>query len=61
MAVEVKTGKGASLTDNQDLGYSELGHGGATLNTSRLPGLKKGSKVNMKVEVDLWSCPDCAP
>ncbi|GAA3246616.1 hypothetical protein GCM10020256_74360 [Streptomyces thermocoprophilus] len=42
VAVEVKTGRGASLTDNQRLGYAELGHGGAILNTSRLPGLKKG-------------------
>ncbi|GGR58324.1 polymorphic toxin-type HINT domain-containing protein [Streptomyces griseomycini] len=61
VAVEVKTGRGASLTDNQRLGYAELGHGGATLNTSRLPGLKKGSNVTMKVEVDLWHCPDCGP
>ncbi|MFI1423177.1 NERD domain-containing protein [Streptomyces sp. NPDC020731] len=61
VAVEVKTGKGASLTDNQSLGYAELGHGGAVLNTSRVPGLKKGSKVTMKVEVDLWHCPACDP
>ncbi|MEV5935902.1 polymorphic toxin-type HINT domain-containing protein [Streptomyces sp. NPDC052079] len=61
VAVEVKTGRGASLTDNQRLGYAELGHGGAILNTSRLPGLKKGSNVTMKVEVDLWDCPDCVP
>ncbi|WP_244224048.1 polymorphic toxin-type HINT domain-containing protein [Streptomyces tirandamycinicus] len=59
VAVEVKTGRGASLTDNQALGYAELGHGGAVLNTSRVPGLKKGSTVTMKVEVDLWRCPDC--
>ncbi|MGW4237325.1 polymorphic toxin-type HINT domain-containing protein [Streptomyces sp. NPDC004749] len=59
VAVEVKTGKGASLTGNQELGYAELGHGGAVLNTSRVPGLKKGSTVTMRVEVDLWRCPDC--
>ncbi|MFC7303222.1 polymorphic toxin-type HINT domain-containing protein [Streptomyces monticola] len=59
VAVEVKTGRGASLTDNQALGYAELGHGGAVLNTSRVPGLNKGSTVTMKVEVDLWRCPDC--
>ncbi|MEV4740632.1 polymorphic toxin-type HINT domain-containing protein [Streptomyces sp. NPDC049555] len=61
VAVEVKTGKGASLTDNQRRGYAELGHGGAMLNTSRLPGLKKGSIVKMRVEVDLWRCPACDP
>lgn len=59
VAVEVKTGRGASLTGNQALGYAELGHGGAVLNTRRVPGLKKGSTVTMKVEVDLWRCPDC--
>ncbi|MGW4551869.1 polymorphic toxin-type HINT domain-containing protein [Streptomyces violaceorubidus] len=61
VAVEVKTGRGASLTENQKIGYAELGRGGAVLNTSRVPGLKKGSRVTMKVEVDLWKCPDCAP
>ncbi|MFD5654010.1 NERD domain-containing protein [Streptomyces sp. NPDC127039] len=61
VAVEVKTGRGASLTENQAVGYAELGRGGAVLNTSRVPGLKKGSRVTMKVEVDLWSCPDCTP
>ncbi|MEV5608277.1 RHS repeat-associated core domain-containing protein [Streptomyces sp. NPDC052225] len=59
VAVEVKTGKGAKLTDNQSLGYSELGASGAELNSSRLPGLKKGSTVIMKVQIDLWSCGVC--
>ncbi|RXS84869.1 hypothetical protein EST92_09670 [Streptomyces sp. TM32] len=61
VAVEVKTGKGASLTDNQRLGYAELGRTGAVLNTNRVPGLSKGATVKMKVEVDLWRCPACDP
>ncbi|WP_233712506.1 polymorphic toxin-type HINT domain-containing protein [Kribbella turkmenica] len=59
VAVEVKTGGGASLSDNQSLGYAELGHAGAVLGTSRVPGLTKGSMVSMRVEVDLWRCPVC--
>ncbi|MEW1640208.1 Hint domain-containing protein [Streptomyces sp. NPDC093801] len=60
-AIEVKTGKGATVTENQEIGYPELAKGGAILNTSRVPGLTKGSKVQMKVEVDLWECPTCKP
>ncbi|WP_083690741.1 polymorphic toxin-type HINT domain-containing protein [Actinoalloteichus sp. GBA129-24] len=53
VATEVKTGEGSSLTDNQRVGYAELSRGGAVLNTSRLPGLKKGAQVTMRVEIDL--------
>ncbi|MET9483282.1 polymorphic toxin-type HINT domain-containing protein [Streptomyces sp. NPDC006638] len=61
VALEVKTGRGATLTGNQELGYAELGHAGAELNTTRVPGLRKGATVTMRVEVDLWSCPKCNP
>lgn len=59
VAVETKTGRGATMSENQTVGYAELGHGGATLNSSRVPGLRKGSSVRMKVEVDMWQCGVC--
>ncbi|MGW0703754.1 polymorphic toxin-type HINT domain-containing protein [Streptomyces sp. NPDC002867] len=62
VAVESKTGRGATMSDNQAVGYADLGNGaGAVLNTSRVPGLRKGSTVKMKVEVDLWQCGSCTP
>lgn len=60
-AIEVKTGKGASLTGNQVVGYADLGKTGAELRSGRLPGFKKGSTVKMDVEIDLWRCGACNP
>ncbi|MGN9784927.1 RHS repeat-associated core domain-containing protein [Nonomuraea sp. ZG12] len=62
IAVEVKTGKGAKLTPNQEVGYPELnGRTGAVVNTNKLKGLglPKGTRVSIKVEIDMWKCPDC--
>ncbi|MBP2478606.1 RHS repeat-associated protein [Crossiella equi] len=61
VAIEVKTGNGAGLTQNQRSGYNELASSGAVVNTSKVPGLAKGSVVKMRVEVDMWDCPACGP
>ena len=59
VAFEVKTGTGG-ISPNQSVGYVDLGSGGgAILDTSGVPGLTKGTLINMKIEVDLWRCPLC--
>ena len=60
-AVEVKTGAGAKLTDNQLVGYPELQNTGAFLDTSRLSqfGLNKGDWVKMPLRIALYDCPLC--
>jgi len=63
IAVEAKTGKGATITPNQQVGYPELdGAQGAILDTTRLArvGFAKGDRVHMHVVFDLWDCPSCS-
>ncbi|MGW7483467.1 DNRLRE domain-containing protein [Nonomuraea muscovyensis] len=62
IAVEVKTGRRATITPNQAVGYPELnGAAGAILNSKKLAqyGLPKGSRVHFPVEFDAWKCPHC--
>ncbi|WP_212238170.1 polymorphic toxin-type HINT domain-containing protein [Catenulispora pinistramenti] len=60
-AVEVKTGAGAKLTQNQLNGYPELQGTGAVLDTSRVSqfGLNQGDFVKMPVRIATWECPHC--
>ncbi|WP_433335003.1 polymorphic toxin-type HINT domain-containing protein [Spirillospora sp. CA-294931] len=62
VAIDAKTGTGR-LTDNQMLGYPELQGGGARLATDKLEGLgfNHGDVMSMRVEFDIWKCPDCNP
>jgi hypothetical protein len=63
IAIEAKTGKGAVITPNQQLGYAELdGAQGAIVDTSGLArvGFAKGERVHMHVVFDLWDCPSCS-
>lgn len=62
IAVEVKTGRRATITPNQAAGYPEInGAAGAILNSKKLAqyGLPKGSRVHFPVEFDAWKCPHC--
>lgn len=61
VAIEAKTGRGATITVNQAQGYPELGSTGAVLDTSKLTGvgIPKGTNVTMRVDIDLWTCPIC--
>ncbi|MGW4935408.1 hypothetical protein ACWEQH_20755 [Streptomyces sp. NPDC004166] len=62
VAVESKVG-GATVTDNQAVGYPELSSGGAVLDTSKLEqfGIKQGTTMSMPVEIDHWQCGVCNP
>lgn len=62
IAIETKTGAGAEISDNQNIGYPELDSTqGAVLDTSRLEpyGLYKGDRLSMPVKIDEWHCPAC--
>lgn len=59
VAIEVKTGAGASISDGQAVGYPALQNEGAVLRSSRVPGLTKGDTIQMPFEVDWWTCPIC--
>ncbi|GAB2928718.1 polymorphic toxin-type HINT domain-containing protein [Streptomyces mayteni] len=63
VAVEVKTGSGATVSPNQSVGYPELTDSGAVLDTSRLSdfGLEQGDRVRMRLEIDVWECGTCSP
>ncbi|MFJ6167212.1 polymorphic toxin-type HINT domain-containing protein [Micromonospora orduensis] len=61
IAVEAKTGRGATISPAQQVGYPELESGGAIVDTSKLAGygIPKGSRVTMGVQFDVWKCPSC--
>ncbi|MEV4769345.1 polymorphic toxin-type HINT domain-containing protein [Micromonospora humida] len=61
VAVEAKTGRGATISPAQQVGYPELESGGVILDTSKLAvhGIPKGSRVTMGVQYDVWTCPIC--
>ncbi|MET8042518.1 polymorphic toxin-type HINT domain-containing protein [Micromonospora sp. NPDC005215] len=61
VAVEAKTGAGATISFNQQVGYPELESTGAVLDTSKMEGvgIPQGTRVTMEVEFDLWECPIC--
>jgi hypothetical protein len=62
IAVEAKTGRHAVVTPNQAVGYPELNKEGAVVNTNKLLrgyGFRKGTTVQMRVEIDHWGCPTC--
>ncbi|MGW4215212.1 polymorphic toxin-type HINT domain-containing protein, partial [Lentzea sp. NPDC004789] len=61
VAVEAKTGRGATISPGQAVGYPQLHSTGAIVDTSKLSqfGIPKGSAVTMQVEIDIWRCPAC--
>ena len=61
VAIDAKTGAGAEISPNQAIGYPELNSTGAILNSTKIPGIKKGSMVTMTVVIDAWTCPVCNP
>jgi hypothetical protein len=63
VAVEVKTGKGATISPNQQLGYNETGSVGAVLDTNKLNDLyaiPQGTLMRAPVEFDVWDCSACS-
>lgn len=62
VAIEAKTGRGATMTENQAIGYPELERVGAVLDTSKLSrqGIEQGDVVKMRVDIDAWECPSCS-
>lgn len=62
VAVESKVG-GATVTDNQAVGYPELTSHGAVLDTSKLErfGIRQGDVMSMPLEIDHWQCGVCNP
>ncbi|BFU46686.1 hypothetical protein KRMM14A1004_49230 [Krasilnikovia sp. MM14-A1004] len=61
VAVEVKTGQGAMITPNQEVGYPKLSSTGAIVDTRKLAQFwfPQGSAVRMQVGIDIWRCPSC--
>lgn len=61
IAVDAKTGRGSVIRPNQDTGYAELNGRGVVLDTDKLSrhGMSRGTNVQMKVHIDLWTCPNC--
>lgn len=59
--VDAKTGPGAKVTHNQDVGYPELASSGAVVIDSRLArfNMPMGATVTMQPELDHWECPIC--
>ncbi|MFJ7957515.1 polymorphic toxin-type HINT domain-containing protein [Streptomyces sp. NPDC096319] len=61
VAFDSKMGAGSEISDNQSIGYPELVSRGAVLNTRKLIpfGVPKGTVMQMPVEIEGWTCPDC--
>ena len=61
IAVEAKTGRGATISPGRQVGYPELESSGAIVDTSKLAGygIPKGSRMGMGVQFDVWKCPSC--